>query len=127
MGIGKIELAIDELNLCVLSGYRNISYSDFAVMTSADADRVIFLRRNQMEPTFFFCLLFVPQTLKENVRFVRFRDGHHFEVSAISTLYAKTHNLGERRFADLALKLCEVVALNYSFDFFFDLTVDPGS
>ena len=127
MGVGKIELAINELNLCVLSGYRNVGYSDFAVMASADADGIIFFRRNQMEPTFFFCLLFVSQTLEENVRFVWLRDCHHLEVSAVRTLYAETHDLGERRFADLTLKFCEVVALNYTFDFFFDLAVYPGS
>ena len=74
-----------------------------------------------MKPPLIFVFMLVPNTFKENVRFVGFGNRHHLKI-----FFLISDDLREREFTYLALKLCEIVALNDSLDLFLDLAINPG-
>ena len=90
-------------------------------MASSYLNGSVFLSGNEMQASFFFVVLFVAQTLKDDVRLVGFGDGHHLNILGI-----ESNDLWEWELADFALELGEVIRSGDAFQFFLDFAVDPS-
>jgi len=104
----------------MLPGDGDISDPDLAFVASANFNRIVLLRRDEMKASLFFVLLLIVDAFQNDVRFCRFCDSHHFDI-----LFVVAHDLREGAFADLAFEFGEVVALGDPLDLFFDFAVDP--
>lgn len=95
-------------------------------MSPSYFDGGVFLAGDEVEPAFFFVLLFVANALEQNIGLVGFGDSHHLDVLVL-LLAAETDDLWEGELADLAFEFREVIALHYALYLLFYLAVDPSS
>ena len=105
----------------MLPGDGDVGDPDLALVAAPDLDRRALLGRDEVQAPLLLVLLPVAQTLQQDVRLVGLADGHHLHV-----LVLEPNQLREGEFADLALKLGEVVGGCNALQLLLDLAVDPG-
>lgn len=89
-------------------------------MTASYLDRRVLFSRYEVQASLFLVLLFVAETLKQDVGLVGLCDGHHLHVFVL-----EPNKLREGKLADLALELGEVVRNHHACYLLLDLAVDP--
>ena len=121
LSISYIEISIFQLNFSMFPRNWNISDSYLALVTSSNLYGIILFSRYEMETSLLFTLLFIVDTLQDDIGLVGLSYSHHLHILCVIT-----NNLRKRTLANLAFKFCEIVTLSYPLDLFLNFAVYPG-
>lgn len=99
----------------------NVSDSYLTFVTSSDLYGIILFSRYEVETSLLFILLFIVNTLQDDIRFVWLGYSHHLHIFGVIT-----DDLRKRTLADLTFKFSKIVALGYSLDLFLYFTIYPS-
>jgi hypothetical protein len=100
---------------------RDVLESDLALVSSSHPDNIVTVRTYQMQATLFPALFALVDSLEDEIGLLGLVNSYHLHLEGLTSC----DHPGEWYFADLALKLGEVIGDNHACDFLFDLTVYP--
>ncbi len=118
--VQDVKLAVLALYVCVFSWDRNVSDSNFTLMTSAELDPRLRCILHYHNTLFFFT-----GSLKNQIGPLRPVQSNQLLIVNFSILVFHLNEARKFAFADFALKFSKIIVLSAPYDVLFDFDPDP--